>query len=106
MRSEPYALDFTKAALKDLKTLRHNAKPTMRALERLREDPAAGHTLAGVLQGARSLEFTVRGSGAFRAIYKIIDERHVCLIMLVGPHENIYKEAERRIKALRRAGEI
>ncbi|NCO42377.1 MAG: hypothetical protein COZ06_31555 [Armatimonadetes bacterium CG_4_10_14_3_um_filter_66_18] len=29
-----------------------------------------------------------------------------CLVFMVGPLENFYREAERRLKALRRSGEI
>jgi hypothetical protein len=58
------------------------------------------------LSGLRSLAFTVKGSGAFRAVYGLVDEDAVCLIVTAGPHENIYEEAERRVRALRSAGTL
>jgi mRNA-degrading endonuclease RelE of RelBE toxin-antitoxin system len=46
----------------------------------------------------------VKGSGAFRVVYGLLDDGTVFLIIVVGPHENIYDKAERRIKSLRAAG--
>ena len=40
----------------------------------------------------------------FQAVYGLPDDGTVCLIVVVGPHENIYDKAERRIKCLRAAG--
>jgi hypothetical protein len=76
----------------------------LRAIAVLETDPLAGHALSGALHGLRSLGFTVKGSGAFRAVYGLPDDGTVCLIVVVGPHENIYDQAERRIKSLRAAG--
>ncbi len=73
---------------------------------KLEENPLAGHTLRGTLYGLRSLEFTVKGSGAFRAVYGVLDTEAVCLVVIVGPHENIYDRAERRVEALRAAGDL
>jgi hypothetical protein len=73
-------------------------------LGRLEENPLAGHILRGTLYSLRSLEFTVKGSGAFRAVYGVLDADAVCLVVIVGPHENIYDRAERRVEALRAAG--
>jgi hypothetical protein len=50
------------------------------------------------------MEFTVKGSGAFRAAYGVLEPDAVCLVVIVGPHENIYDRAERRVEALRAAG--
>lgn len=61
-----------------------------------------GHTLTGSLRGTRSLELNFKGSGAYRAVYTMIDEDRVCIIFIVGPHENIYKKAERRWAAVKR----
>ncbi len=72
----------------------------------MEENPLAGHTLQGTLYNLRSLEFTVRGSGAFRAVYGVLDRDAVCLVVIVGPHENIYDKAERRVAGLRAAGVI
>jgi hypothetical protein len=52
------------------------------------------------------LEFSLRGGGAYRAVYVVLEEERLCLVFLVGPHENIYDRAERRVAALRRSGRI
>jgi hypothetical protein len=39
-------------------------------------------------------------------VYAVIDDEAVCLIIIVGPHENIYEAAERRVDALSAAGEL
>jgi hypothetical protein len=69
---------------------------------RLERDPLLGHTLKGSLQGARAIEFTLRGGGAYRAVY-VIDRDVNCIVFIVGSHENIYKRAQRRFDALARA---
>jgi len=104
--SDRYELDLTRSAAKDLKALRSWANEIMRRLTRLEDDPNAGHALGGSLRGCRSLEFNLKGSGAYRAVYIADPTRQVCTIFLIGPHENIYREAERRVHALRKSGEI
>ena len=101
-----YAVHLTNAARKDLKKLRSHKDRIGEALGELESHPRAGHTLRGTLLGLRSLEFTVRGSGAFRAVYAVFDDDTVCLIVIVGSHENIYALAERRVATLRAAGEL
>ncbi len=64
----------------------------------------AGHPLTGVLRGTRSLEFNLKGGGAFRAVYTVLNDERVCVVLIVGPHESIYQRAERRYRAwLKRA---
>ncbi len=101
-----YAVQLTNAATKDLKKLRSHKDRIEEALGELETNPLAGHTLKGSLTGLRSLDFTVKGSGAFRAVYAVFDDDTVCLIVIVGPHENIYDVAERRVAMLRAAGEL
>ena len=103
--SEPYAVEVTRAARKDLADLRTHAAHALNALARLEQDPRRGHTLAGSLKGARSLEFSLPG-GAHRAVYVVDDERRACVVFLIGAHEGIYKLAERRFDALKRQGEL
>lgn len=38
--------------------------------------------------------------------YAVFDNDAVCLIVIVGPHENLYDVAERRVATLRAAGEL
>ena len=99
-----YRVELTDGAKKDLKKLRQHRAQIGEALGRLEENPLAGHSLRGTLHRLRSLEFTVKGSGAFRAVYGVLDADAVCLLVIVGPHENIYDRAERRVEALRTAG--
>jgi hypothetical protein len=61
------------------------------------DDPFLGHTLSGNLNRLRSLEFTLKGSGAHRALYVVFEAEQVCLVFIVGPHENIYRKAERQL---------
>lgn len=102
--SRRYRVELTDGAKKDLKKLRQHREQIGEVLGLLEEIPTAGHLLKGTLNRLRSLEFTVKGSGAFRAVYGVLDTDAVCLVVLVGPHENIYDRAERRVEALRTAG--
>jgi len=99
-----YRVELTDGAKKDLKELRQHREQIGEALGRSEVNPQAGHTLQGTLYRLRSLEFTVRGSGAFRAVYGVLDTDAVCLVIIVGPHENIYDKAERRVERLRATG--
>jgi mRNA-degrading endonuclease RelE of RelBE toxin-antitoxin system len=104
--SNRYEVDLTRHAEKDLKALRAWNAAIFRHLARLETNPEAGHLLKGALHGCRSLELNLKGSGAYRAVYVIAPGERVCTVFLIGPHENIYREAERRVQALRKSGEI
>jgi mRNA-degrading endonuclease RelE of RelBE toxin-antitoxin system len=106
MTSKRYEVLLTSAVKKDLKRLRTHKARIGEALADLETNPLVGHVLKGTLTGLRSLSFTVKGRGAFRAVYAVIDDEAVCLIIIVGPHENIYEAVERRVEALRAAGEM
>jgi hypothetical protein len=56
--------------------------------------------------GPRSLDFSLKGGGVYRAVYVVLEEEHVCIDFIVGSHENIYDRAERRVAALKRSGQI
>jgi mRNA-degrading endonuclease RelE of RelBE toxin-antitoxin system len=88
--------------MKDLKALKQHEAQALREILRLEENPELGHALQGSLRGTRALEFTLKGSGAYRAVYTIIDQERVCIVFLVGPHENIDERAERRWAAIKR----
>lgn len=98
--TEHYGIELTAKAEKDLDDLKQHRDRAVREILRLETNPAAGHLLKGSLRGARALEFTLKGGGAYRAVYVVIDNERICIIFLVGPHENIYKLAERRYAAL------
>lgn len=102
MTSERYELVVLPKAVKDLAKLRQNREQAFREIRRLETNPLAGHALKGNLRGARSLEFNLKGGGAYRAVYVVVDDQRICIVVLVGPHENIYKEAERRYRALQK----
>lgn len=95
-------VELTKAARKDLKGLRHGMKRALQEINSLEDNPTKGHTLKGSLLGARALEFSLKGGGQYRAIYHIHEGGTVvvCFVFMVGPHENIYRDAESRYEAL------
>jgi hypothetical protein len=64
MPSSRYEVELTAQAEKDLKRLRPWVDQATRAVLALEGDPYRGHTLAGSLKGARSLEFSLKGGGA------------------------------------------
>jgi mRNA-degrading endonuclease RelE of RelBE toxin-antitoxin system len=107
MTSNRYEVELTRQAEKDLDALgeRNPAAhgEAVDALRTLETNPDAGHTLAGSLKGCRSLEFSVKGSGVYRAVYIQSAPERRCLVFIVGPHENIYAKAERRANAARKA---
>lgn len=100
--SERFEVELTRQAEKDLARLRPWVAEAARALAQLETDPGRGHTLSGSLRGARSLEFSLKGGGQYRAVYLLLAEERVCLVLIVGPHENIYDRAQRRLEVLRR----
>jgi mRNA-degrading endonuclease RelE of RelBE toxin-antitoxin system len=101
-RNDRYDVEILPRAEKDLKSLRNHRAQAIRELLKLEDDPLLGHSLTGSLRGTRSLEFNLKGSGAYRAIYTILDDERVCIVFLVGAHENIYKEAQRRWDAVKK----
>jgi mRNA-degrading endonuclease RelE of RelBE toxin-antitoxin system len=108
MPTSRFAVELTKGAEKDLQTLAKknplaHAEAVV-ALAKLETDPQAGHALAGSLKACRALAFSVAGSGQYRAVYIVVVPEPACLVFIIGPHENIYREAEKRARAvLRRA---
>ncbi|MCO5223394.1 MAG: type II toxin-antitoxin system RelE/ParE family toxin [Thermomicrobiales bacterium] len=78
--------------------MRSGASEVAFALMRLEKDPNLGHALTGDLAGYRSLDFNLKGSGAYRAIYRADEVDRVILVYMVGPHENIYVRAKRRLQ--------
>ena len=89
-----------------MERLRSWTEQVSNAVLQLQDEPYKGHALSGNLRGSRSLEFSPKGSGVFRAVYVVIEEERTCLVFIVGPHENIYDRAERRVAALRRSGRL
>jgi mRNA-degrading endonuclease RelE of RelBE toxin-antitoxin system len=101
-----FTVRLTRHAERDPKSLRSWKPEVHKKINQLEEDAYAGHALTGNLRGSRALAFNLKGSGAFRALYYLITDDRICLVYLIAPHENVYREVERRIQALRRTGEI
>ena len=105
MASSGYTVEFTRLARKDLEALKSkNAAAhdeAVKVLAALEDDSQAGHTLTGSLKGCRSLDFSVKGSGQYRAVYIEVDKDRVCVVFIVATHENIYREASKRVAAVR-----
>ena len=101
-RVDRHDVEILPKAEKDLRKLKQHQAQATREILKLEANPHLGHTLTGSLRGARSIEFNLKSGGAYRAVYTILDDRRICVVFLVGPHENIYKEAERRWNAVKK----
>lgn len=99
--SEPVRIELTTQAEKDLKGLWKVSEKVTQHLKALKTNPRKGHPLSGSLQGVRALEFTMKGSGQFRAAYFYFPDENAVIFFLVGPHENFYQMAEKRVKFLK-----
>jgi mRNA-degrading endonuclease RelE of RelBE toxin-antitoxin system len=89
-------------AEKDLDDLKQHRDQAVREILKLESNPSLGHSLSGSLRGARALEFNLKGGGAYRAVYTVVEDGRICVVFIVGPHENIYKKAERRWSAVKK----
>lgn len=81
-----YSVRLTKLAEKQLRKLPEQVWDKLLILETF---PEKGELLAGSEESLRSLHFTVKGSGQYRAIY-IIEDNLVCLVAFIGTRENFY----------------
>ncbi len=99
-----YRVELTAAAQKDLSKLKQNQAAALSEIAKLEADPLLGHPLKGSLKGVRALEFSLKGSGVYRAAYIVDEHDLVCIIFIVGPHQNIYRDATKRLKALNKSG--
>lgn len=100
MSAGPFKLVLTRKAEKDLKKLRHDLKSALQQIKTLETDPFRGELLKGTLQGVRSLHFSLKGGGQYRAVYVILPDDTICIVFLIASRENAYDEAERRFKGL------
>jgi len=99
MARNRFEVELLREAVKDLKALRQYEDDAITEILKLEDAPYLGHTLTGSLRGTRSLEFTLPGYGECRAVYIVDKQGHVCIVFIVGPHENICQKTERRAKA-------
>ncbi|MDD2999592.1 MAG: type II toxin-antitoxin system RelE/ParE family toxin [Candidatus Riflebacteria bacterium] len=90
-------VELTKAAERDLKALWKVSEEVVEHLKVLKTEPEKGHPLTGSLQGVRSLDFALKGSGQYRAAYFYIFKNSKVTVFMVGPHENFYKQAQKRV---------
>jgi hypothetical protein len=97
-----FAVQLTHAAEKDLYFLKPWVDRVIKEIIELEKSPLKGHTLSGSLHGSRALEFSLPGSGEYRAAYVILKEERACLVYLIGSHEGFYERAERRAAAVRK----
>lgn len=101
--SDRYSVHLTKTVEADLNEFGPHRARVVQELLTLETKPYAGHTLKGSLRGLRALEFSLPG-GECRAVYKVREDRKICVLVIAGFHENIYEKAERRVKALKKQG--
>ena len=62
----------------------------------LSNNPFCGEPLTDVFKSYLSYHFSYQGT-RYRIIYKIIKEKLIILIILIGSRENIYKRLKRRL---------
>ncbi len=99
---EYWRIVTARAARKDFTRFR-SVTPELRAkIAVLRTNPDAGDRLEGALEGALSLKFSLKGMGECRVAYVKLPDNRICLLFLIGPRENFYREALRRFEALQR----
>lgn len=98
-----YTIHVTKSVEDDLNEFGSYKSKVIQEILLLESNPLVGHALKGKLKGLRSLEFSLPG-GECRAVYKIKDDKQICLIIIVGFHENIYDKAQRRVESLIKNG--
>jgi len=101
-----YQVEVTKAAEDDLDDLKHLRQEAVNKLLKLENNPAdKTSSLSGILKGLKSYKFNLN-DGAYRAVLKIYEDDSVCLLILIGSRENLYKQAARRVKSLKKQGII
>lgn len=96
----PFQVELLSAAQRDLKALETIRAEIVDALLELENEPNKGHELTQNLRDINSLEFTIKGSGQYRAAYIIQEDERLCTIIAIGPHENFYDLVARRIPQL------
>ncbi len=97
----PFLVELTGSAVRDLKRLETIEDEITDHLRELKVDPEKGHELTQNLQGVRSLEFSIKGSGEYRAAYVFQEEERTVTVFFIGTHENFYDQAARRMKLIK-----
>ena len=82
-----YSLNLDKNARTFLKKLdKFEQKRILNKLEDLKNNPKLGKPLTGNLAGIWSLRF-----GKYRALYRILNDRLIIIVLSIGYRKNIYK---------------
>lgn len=96
-----YQVELLSVAQKDLKGLWRIRDEVVQALLVLEKVPDKGHDLQQDLQGILSLDFTIKGSGQYRAAYLLLEEDQTCTIFAIGPRENFYDLVKKRVSQVK-----
>jgi mRNA-degrading endonuclease RelE of RelBE toxin-antitoxin system len=97
-----YTIEITKSVKVDLKNLKDQKEKAVKKIISLESNPISkSKSLSGTLKGLRSFKFSLN-DGQYRAIFKILEDNKVCLIIIIGSRQNIYLEAKRRVDVLKR----
>jgi len=104
---EKYEIHTTRAVEKELDKLpKDHFEVVKDEILSLEDNPLKGKPLKGKLKDCRSTKFTLPGKGDYRVIYVPKESSKACLVFFIGPRENIYEEAVRKVEALRKQGLI
>ena len=104
---EKYEIHTTRTVEKDLDKLQKDYFEIVKdEILNLEDNPLKGEPLKGKLKDCRGIKFTLPGKGDYRVLYVPKEPSKVCLVFFIGPRENIYEEAVRKVEALRKQGLI
>ena len=102
MSDKTYNVELTSTAGKELASLKPYVEEIVKIILVLEKDPNAGHSLKGDLHRFRALEFSLPGSGQYRAAYIVIENKKTCVVFAIGPHERFYENVKLRARAIRK----
>lgn len=100
MNNNPFTVELLSFAKKDLKELWQIEEKVLKVLVELEQSPQKGHDLSNNLQGIKSFDFTVKGSGQYRVAYFMFEDEKKCSVIAVRVHENFYDIVAKRVKFL------
>jgi mRNA-degrading endonuclease RelE of RelBE toxin-antitoxin system len=106
MSDKTYNVELTSTAEKELASLKPYVEEIVKIILVLEKEPKAGHLLKGSLHRFRALEFSLPGSGQYRAAYVIIEDKKTCVVFAIGPHEGFYDNVKLRAKAIKKRHHI
>ncbi len=99
---EQWRIVTARAARKDFAKFGSATTELRAKIAVLRTNPDVGDRLEGALEDALSLKFSLKGMGECRVAYIKLTDNRICLLFMVGPRENFYREALRRFEAVQR----